>query len=80
MEEDFLEILTELNLDLKVQNEVKKETDAQIHYSRSIERESLAKKIKTKAKSRKATEITNNNRTYAGHWVSKQDDTGWWIV
>ena len=78
MEKNFSTILKELSLSLEDQIQEEKETNAQIHYSWDIERKSLTEKIETRAKLRKATKATDN-RSYVGHYVPQQDETGWWI-
>ena len=80
MEEDFSEILKDLHLSLMADDEIQKETNAQIHYSWGIRRETITEKIETRAKLRKAFDFTKSNRTYAGHWVPQQYETGWWIL
>lgn len=80
MEKNFSTILKELSLSLEDQAQEEKETNAQIHYSWDIKRKSLTEKIETRAKLRKATKATDSNRSYVGHWVPQQDETGWWIL
>ena len=76
---DFTQKYKELMMTLRSTRQEEDETNAQIHYSWGIRKKSLAEKIKTKAKLRKATKSTDNYRSYVGHWVPQQMDDGWWI-